>query len=128
MDAVFQALAHEGRRRILDILKERPGCSVGDVCAQFEMSRIAVMKNIRVLEDARLIASEKRGRTRRLFMNAVPIRMIYERWLTEYSALWAERLTRIKYRVEGEAAAGKGTKSRRKTDRTSRRKKDTPDG
>jgi len=114
MDAVFQALAHEGRRRILDILKHRPGCSVGDVCAQFEMSRIAVMKNIRVLEEARLIASRRDGRTRRLFLNAVPIRMIYERWMTEYSALWAERLTRIKYRVEGQARPEPGRRKRRK--------------
>lgn len=106
MDVVFQALAHAGRRRILDVLKDRPGCSVGQVCALFDTSRIAVLKNLRVLEDANLVTSQKQGRTRRLFLNAVPIQMIYERWTTEYSALWAERLTRIKHRVENPKVVG----------------------
>ena len=100
MDAVFRALASESRRRILDIVKNRPGCNVNDVCASFDMSRIAVMKHLRLLEDAQLILSEKVGRERRMHHNAVPIQMIYDRWTTEYSALWAERMTGIKYGVE----------------------------
>ena len=100
MDAVFQALAGPGRRRILDIVRQKPGYSVNDVCAYFDMSRIAVMKHLRILEDADLIVSEKKGRTRSLFFNVVPIQMIHDRWTTEYSALWAGTLTRIKYRVE----------------------------
>lgn len=100
MDAVFRALASEPRRRILDIVKNRPGCNVNDVCESFDMSRIAVMKHLRLLEEAELILSEKVGRERRMYHNAVPIQMIYDRWTTEYSALWAERMTGIKYRVE----------------------------
>jgi DNA-binding transcriptional ArsR family regulator len=100
MDAVFRALASESRRRILDIVKDRPGCSVNHVAGFFDESRINVMKHLRVLEEARLIHSEKQGRTRRLYFNCVPIQMIHERWTTEYSAMWAGRLTRVKYRVE----------------------------
>lgn len=100
MDDVFVALASPVRRRILDILKDNPGRCVNDVCAFFEMSRIGVMKHIQILEKARLIVSRKQGRTRYLFHNAVPIRMIYDRWTTEYSAIWAERMTQIKYKVE----------------------------
>lgn len=100
MDAVFQALGHVVRRRILDIVKERPGCSVNDLCAYFDVSRIAVMKHLRVLHDAALVVSDKRGRTRRVFFNAVPIQAIYDRWTTEYSRFWAGRLMDIKYRVE----------------------------
>ena len=100
MDAVFQALASVSRRRILDIIKERPGCSVNHVAGFFAESRINVMKHLRVLEDAGLIHSEKEGRTRKLYFNCVPIQLIHERWTTEYSALWAGRLTRVKYRVE----------------------------
>ncbi|MCB9849666.1 MAG: winged helix-turn-helix transcriptional regulator [Phycisphaerales bacterium] len=106
MDAVFQALAHAGRRRILDILKHNPGSLVGEVCAAFDTSRIAVLKNLRVLEEANLIVSQKSGRERRLYLNLVPIQMIHHRWTTEYSALWAERLATIKYRVEAEAESG----------------------
>jgi len=103
MDAVFAALGHADRRRILDIVTDAPGCNVNAVCGHFKTSRIAVMKHLRVLESAGLIASEKVGRDRKLYVNIVPIRMIYDRWTTQYSSLWAERLTRIKYRVESRA-------------------------
>jgi len=101
MDAVFKAIGSASRRRILDVVKNNPGCSVNDVCEGFDVSRIAVMKHLRILEDADLVLSEKVGRTRRLYHNSVPIQMIHERWTTEYSALWAGRMTRVKYRVEG---------------------------
>jgi len=100
MDAVFRALASESRRRILDIVKDRPGCSVNHVAGYFDESRINVMKHLRVLEEAGLIHSEKQGRTRKLYFNCVPIQLIHERWTTEYSAMWAGQLTRVKYRVE----------------------------
>jgi DNA-binding transcriptional ArsR family regulator len=100
MDAVFVALANPVRRRMLDILKDNPGSSVNDVCAFFEMSRIGVMKHLQILEAAKLVVSRKSGRTRHLFHNAVPIRMIYDRWTTEYSAVWAKKMTQIKYKIE----------------------------
>jgi predicted transcriptional regulator len=109
MDAVFQALGSAVRRRVLDIVKEHPGCSVNDVCAYFKMSRIAVMKHLGLLEEAGLLISEKKGRTRHLYHNAVPIQMIYDRWTTEYSALWASRLTQVKYQVES-ISGGKRSK------------------
>ena len=100
MDQLFHALASSVRRRILDIVKDQPGCNVVQVCRHFDVSRIAVMKHIRVLEDANLLTSEKQGRTRQLYFNAVPIQLIHERWTTEYSALWASRLTEFKRSVE----------------------------
>lgn len=100
MDAVFQALAHPDRRRILDLVKRQPGCTVGEVWEYFEVSHVAVLKNIGVLEAAGLLHSEKQGRERKLYFNSVPIQMIHERWSTDYSRLWASQLTRIKYRVE----------------------------
>ena len=100
MDAVFQALGNESRRRMLDIVKEEPGIAVGALATEFEVSRIAVMKHLAVLESANLIVSDKDGRTRRLYFNAAPIQMIHERWTTEYSAYWAGQLTRIKYLAE----------------------------
>ena len=100
LDAVFAALASEARRRILDILKKEPGCNVNRVCDFFEIGRIAVMKHLAVLEDANLVISEKVGRERLLWFNPVPIQMIHDRWTTEFSAYWAGRLTRLKYRLE----------------------------
>jgi predicted transcriptional regulator len=101
MDAVFAALSHEARRRILDILKKEPGCNVNRVCEFFdEMGRIAVMKHLDVLEAANLVVSRKEGRERQLYFNPVPIQMIHDRWTTEFSALWAKGLTRLKYKLE----------------------------
>ena len=101
MTPVFSALANPARRLILDLVKNAPGCSVQELTSHFEMSRIGVMKHLEVLERADLIVSRKRGRTRHLYFNVVPIQLIYDRWTTEYSALWASRMLDLKYRVEG---------------------------
>ena len=115
MDAVFQALAHESRRHMLDIVKQEPGISVGALANEFDVSRIAVMKHLAVLEAAGLIISEKDGRTRKLYFNAAPIQMIHDRWTTEYSAYWAGQLTRIKYLAEArEATTDKNTDRQKK--------------
>ena len=100
MDTVFEALGSPARRKILDIVKDRPGCTVKHVAGFFKMSRIAVMKHLRILVQAGLVISEKEGRSRCLYFNCVPIQMIYDRWTTEYSALWASGMTKVKYRVE----------------------------
>jgi DNA-binding transcriptional ArsR family regulator len=100
MDAVFHALGHRDRRRILDLVRNNPGCCIEDICPHFVTSRIAVLKHLRVLERAQLIHSEKVGRKRQLYFNVVPIQIVYDRWATEYSALWAGQLADIKYRVE----------------------------
>lgn len=105
MDTVFQALAAQVRRQMLDIVKATPGCSVGHVADFFPISRIAVMKHLKLLTEAGLLVSRKEGRTRRLYFNSVPIQMIYDRWTSEYSGLWASKLTELKYRLES-----KGTK------------------
>lgn len=105
MDDVFQALAHAGRREMLDIVRASPGSRVGEVCERFDMSRIGAMKHLRVLEEAGLLVSRRDGRTRRLYVNAVPIQMIHERWTSEWSALWASEMTNIKRRVEASAAS-----------------------
>jgi DNA-binding transcriptional ArsR family regulator len=110
MDAVFQALAHESRRRMLDIIKADPGIRVGALAARFDSSRIAVMKHLAALEQANLLHSERDGRTRRLYFNPVPIQMIYERWTTEYSAYWSGQLTALKYRAEARAERNRKSK------------------
>jgi DNA-binding transcriptional ArsR family regulator len=104
MDSIFEALASPIRRRILDVVKSRPGCSVKYVASHFRISRIAVMKHLKILVMADLIITQKVGRSRNLHFNCVPIQMIYDRWTTEYSALWASELTRLKYRVEHQEA------------------------
>jgi DNA-binding transcriptional ArsR family regulator len=115
MNAVFAALAHETRRRILDLLRDKPGSGVGEIAGSFDVSRIAIMKHLTVLEDAHLIVSQKDGRTRRLYFNAAPIQMIYDRWTDDYSGYWAGEITRLKYLAEKRASEpGKKARSERK--------------
>ena len=99
-DKLFSALAHVSRRKILDLVLADPGCNVNDICGHFEMSRIAVLKHINLLEDAGLLISEREWRDRRLYFNVVPIQQIYDRWTSKYSALWASALHDIKLQVE----------------------------
>ena len=100
MNRVFHALASGVRRQILDVVRQSPGCSVKHVCTYFDVSRIAVMKHLNVLEKAGLLISEKQGGRRLLYFNTVPIQMIHERWSDEFNALWASRVTAIKYKLE----------------------------
>ncbi|MEM9938457.1 MAG: helix-turn-helix transcriptional regulator [Pseudomonadota bacterium] len=103
MDQVFHALAHTTRRQILDLLRDRPGQGVGEMAKSFDVSRIAVMNHLNVLEQAGLIISKKDGRSRRLYLNAMPIQAIHERWIDTYSAYWADRLSFIKQAAEDAA-------------------------
>lgn len=108
MDAVFQALAHVTRRAILDIVRATPGIAVGELARNFDVSRIAVMNHLTVLEKARLIISEKEGRSRRLYLNVMPIADIYERWTDTLSAHWANRVNTIRHAAEAAARQSQG--------------------
>jgi DNA-binding transcriptional ArsR family regulator len=103
LDATFFALSSDIRRRVLDLLKHEGGCNVNRVCEHFsgELSRFAVMKHLATLERGGLVVSQREGRDKRLWFDPTPIQLIHERWTTEFSAFWAARLTRLKYRAEG---------------------------
>ena len=107
LDSVFRALAEPSRRTILDLLRARPGLTVNDVSAEFEVTRFAVMKHLRVLGEAGLVESRRDGRRKRLYLNAVPIRMIHDRWLSQYGAFFASRMTALKYQLEGDSMPDK---------------------
>jgi DNA-binding transcriptional ArsR family regulator len=99
LDPVWKALADPSRRRILDLLRAGPRTTC-DLCASFESTRFAVMKHLRVLEQAGLVSVRRTGRERWNYLNPIPIQTIYERWLTPYAALWAGELLDLKRSVE----------------------------
>lgn len=103
MDEIFNALAHRIRRRALDLIGAEPGITIGRLAQNFDVSRIAIMNHLAVLERANLIVSERAGTARRLFLNVTPIRMVYERWATEFSGYWAGHLIRVKQAAEAAA-------------------------
>lgn len=107
MDSVFQALAHTTRRMMLDYVRAKPGLTVGELAQNFDVSRIAVMNHLAVLEKANLIISEKVGRSRKLYLNAMPIQDIHERWTDAFSSHWADRVNIIRHAAEVAARQAK---------------------
>lgn len=102
LDAVWRALSDPTRRQILDLIREKPR-TVGELSEAFagEMTRFAVMKHLAVLKDARLVVDRKEGRQVWNHLNAVPLRMVYERWVSRYESAWAGALLGLKRAAEG---------------------------
>ncbi|MDJ0769185.1 MAG: metalloregulator ArsR/SmtB family transcription factor [Ilumatobacter sp.] len=102
MDAVFRALADPSRRALLDALRERDGRTLSELCDVLgDMTRFGVMKHLRVLEDARLVLSERSGRTKLHYLNPVPIREIHDRWISHYAEPLVAGLVALRDRAEG---------------------------
>jgi len=100
VEAVFRALAAPSRRRLLDELFKQDGQTLGALERRLPMTRFGVMKHLRVLENAGLVVTKKRGREKLHFLNPVPIRLVHDRWVSKYAAPWAARLTGLKHRLE----------------------------
>jgi uncharacterized protein YndB with AHSA1/START domain len=100
MDAVFKALADPTRRSLLDELYREDGQSLTALERRLPMTRIGVMKHLRVLEEAGLLTTKRRGREKLHFLNPVPIRLVHDRWVRKYAEPWAATLTGLKKRLE----------------------------
>lgn len=107
LDPVWKALSDRTRRAILDLLRDRPRTTTEIVEAFPRLSRFAVMKHIDVLREAGLVQTREMGRQRMNSLNAVPIRRIYERWVSRFQELWSSELLRIKEMAEKEEPAVK---------------------
>src|SRR6185503_11431523 len=100
MDAVFRALADPTRRSLLDELFREDGQTLGALEEGLPMTRFGVMKHLKVLEGAGLVTTRKRGREKLHFLNAVPIRLIHDRWVSKYTEPWAAGLAGLKRELE----------------------------
>jgi DNA-binding transcriptional ArsR family regulator/uncharacterized protein YndB with AHSA1/START domain len=100
MDDVFRALADPTRRGLLDELFERDGQSLTELERTLPMTRFGVMKHLRVLEQAGLVVTRRRGREKLHFLNPVPIRLVHDRWVSKYAEPWAAGLSELKSRLE----------------------------
>ncbi|HVR96643.1 MAG TPA: metalloregulator ArsR/SmtB family transcription factor [Thermoanaerobaculia bacterium] len=100
MDAVFRALADPTRRQLLDELFKEDGQTLGALEQRLPMSRFGVMKHLKVLEEANLVVTKRRGREKLHFLNPVPIRLVHDRWVSKYAEPWAAHLSELKKRLE----------------------------
>lgn len=99
-ESVFKALGDASRRQLLDLLFSKDGRSLSELEEHLPMTRFGVMKHLRNLKDAGLVTTRKSGRETLHFLNAVPIQMVYDRWVSKYSKGWARSLTELKYDLE----------------------------
>ena len=100
LELVFKALADPTRRLLLDLLFEREGRTLSELESGIDMTRFGVMKHLRLLEEAGLVVSQKRGRERLHFLNPVPIRLIHDRWIDKYTERRVSALTDLKQQLE----------------------------
>ena len=99
---MFKALADPTRRELLDELHREDGQTLGALCSRLPMTRFGVMKHLRVLEEAGLVATRRRGREKLHFLNPVPVRLVHDRWVSKYAEPWAATLSGLKQTLEKE--------------------------
>jgi len=98
MAAVFEVLAEENRRRILDLLvdEERP---VGDLVQRLALSQPTVSKHLKVLRDAGLVEARTDAQRRVYRVRTEPLRELDD-WLTPYRRQWAGHLNALERHLE----------------------------
>ena len=99
---MFKALVDPTRRFLLDLLFEREGRTLTDLESKVDMTRIGVMKHLRLLEEAGLVVTRRSGREKLHFLNPVPIRIIHDRWIDKYTEHHALALANLKTNLEGQ--------------------------
>jgi uncharacterized protein YndB with AHSA1/START domain len=100
VDDVFRALADPTRRSLLDELFKQDGQPLSALERRLPMTRFGVMKHLRLLEEAGLVTTKRRGREKLHFLNPVPIRLVHDRWVSKYAEPWAATLSGLKRTLE----------------------------
>jgi DNA-binding transcriptional ArsR family regulator len=93
MTSIFDALADPTRRRILDLLRERPRM-VGELTDILQISQPGVSKQLRVLREAGLVRVRQDAQRRWYELRPEPLAEVDD-WLKSYRHFWAERMDRL---------------------------------
>jgi DNA-binding transcriptional ArsR family regulator len=100
-DKVFKALADPTRRKLLDLLYEQSGQTLGQLCEHLDMARQSATQHIGILEAANLVTTQWRGREKLHFINPVPLHEVYQRWVRKFEAQRLDLLHDVKTQLEG---------------------------
>jgi DNA-binding transcriptional ArsR family regulator len=93
---IFRALADPTRRALLDSLFGRDAQTLTELCEKFPaITRFAVMKHLSVLAEANLVITARQGRTKRHYLNPVPIEQVANRWISKYAARFTTALVAL---------------------------------
>ena len=101
-DKVFKALADPTRRKLLDLLYEKNGQTLGQLCENLAMARQSATQHLELLEAANLVSTVRRGREKLHFINPVPIHEVYERWVRKFETQRLSLLHDLKQELEGD--------------------------
>ena len=93
LDAIFGALAHPVRRRVIERLAAGEA-GLSELAAPFGLSLPTMSRHLRVLERAGLVRVSRDWRVRRRSIDAAPLGAAFG-WLTQYRVLWEQRLDRF---------------------------------
>ena len=101
-DKVFKALGDPTRRKLLDLLCETNGQTLGQLCENLDMTRQSATQHLEILEAANLVSTVRRGREKLHFINPVPLHEVYERWVRKFERQRLSLLHDLKKELEGE--------------------------
>ena len=101
-DKVFKALGDHTRRKLLDLLFEKNGQTLGQLCENLDMARQSATQHLDILEAANLVSTVRRGREKLHFINPVPLHHVYERWVRKFERQRLGMLRNLKTELEGE--------------------------
>jgi DNA-binding transcriptional ArsR family regulator len=94
----FEVLAEPIRRRILDLLLERPR-SVGELVDRLALSQPGTSKHLRVLRDAGLVRVHRQAQRRLYELRPEPL-VELDAWLRPYRRLWEDRLDALERHLD----------------------------
>ena len=93
--AVFAALADPNRRRLIGYLAERESATATELAAELPVTRQAVAKHLRALNDAGLVSRRRRGRETHFALTPEPLGEAMQ-WMAAVGAQWDERLEALR--------------------------------
>ena len=97
-NSVFSALADENRRKIL-VMLSRGSMNVNDIAGNFKISRPAISKHLRILQNSKLVKQVKEGRERFYSLNPEPMKSAID-WFKFYDKFWDDKLNSLKKFIE----------------------------
>lgn len=101
-DNVFKALGDPTRRKLLDLLYEKNGQTLSQLCEHLDIARQSTTQHLGILEAANLVSTVWRGREKLHFINPVPLHEVYERWVRKFEQQRLSLLHDLKKELEGE--------------------------
>jgi len=98
VNSVFSALADESRRKIL-VMLSKGTMNVNEIAGKFKISRPAISKHLRILENSRLVRQRKEGRERYYSFNPKQLNSAID-WFKFYDRFWDNKLNSLKKFIE----------------------------